>query len=183
VRLAPQVLTQVSSSSIVALILEVIVLRLGMYALSIDACPLTDLVAYSGYKYVGLVLNTLAGMTLGSMAYYLVSTARVSDSGCVSHWRTCVWLVAAAVLFLLMRRALPTGDARRRSPGLQALLYTGMATAFFVINTLNPVVRPEVYHGGSVGGRASGSQKNYFVIGAGALQLLMMWWLGSSSDL
>ena len=32
-----------------------------------------DLVAYSGYKYVGLVINSVVGLLGGSVAYYIVS--------------------------------------------------------------------------------------------------------------
>lgn len=113
-----------------------------------------DLVAYSSYKYVGLCINVAVGLSLGTTPYYV------------------------------------------------ALLYTGCACAYFLINTLSPVVDPARYaagaggSGGSSGPLAAGPggnfqtlstaqriQRNYLVIGAGALQILMMWWLGYSSEM
>ena len=66
--------------------------------------------------------------------------------------------------------------------------YTSTATAFFIVNTLMPVVRPENFraaHAGSQlpggGGRAAAAQKNYFVLFAGALQFALLWWLSGSA--
>ena len=72
------------------------------------------------------------------------------------------------------------------------LLYTGCALAYFVVNTLMPVVRPEAYHAAGVAGSqlpghagapVSAAQKNYFVLMAAGLQIVLMAWLGYSSDL
>ena len=66
----------------------------------------------------------------------------------------------------------------------QSLVYTSTAIAFFMVNTLMPVVRPEHFRAGHVphlpggGGRAAAAQKNYFVLAVGALQFLLLWWLG-----
>ena len=72
-------------------------------------------------------------------------------------------------------------------------LYTAGAIAFFIVNTLMPVVRPEAYHAAGVagsqlpgriaGGVAASTQKNYFVILAAGLQFVLMFWLGHTSDL
>lgn len=66
---------------------------------------------------------------------------------------------------------------------LQCLCYTGLATAYFMVNTLMPVVRPENFRAAHVaqlpgGGKAATAQKNYFVLAAGALQILLLSWLG-----
>lgn len=70
-------------------------------------------------------------------------------------------------------------------PLLQAFLYTSLATAYFMINTLMPLVRPENYRAAhsSTGnlpggvGRMAAAHKNYFVLAAGGLQFLVIWWL------
>lgn len=62
------------------------------------------------------------------------------------------------------------------------LLYTAAAMGFFLFNILTPIVRPELYQGSSVAvPKSGGTQKNYFVIGAAVLQIVLMWWLGASS--
>lgn len=64
------------------------------------------------------------------------------------------------------------------------LLYTASAMAFFMFNTLTPVVRPELYSGGGrPASSGSGAQKNYLVIGAAFMQIVLMWWLGAASDM
>ena len=70
-----------------------------------------------------------------------------------------------------------------------AAVATAVATAFFMVNTLMPVVRPENFraaHGGGSqlpGGssRAAAAQKNYFVLFAGALQFALLWYLSGSA--
>jgi len=130
----PEVLVQTSSKALVTAILELAVVKGGMYVLSVDAAPLLDLLAYSGYKYVGLCIVAVVSLAMGSMF------------------------------------------------AVGALLYTGIAAAFFLINTLMPVVRPETYTGGPSGAasppsRSVVSQRNYFVVLAGLMQLFLMWFL------
>jgi hypothetical protein len=60
---------------------------------------------------------------------------------------------------------------------LQALLYTGLSMAYFVYCSLSPLVHANGELAGGGSGAASSHQK-YFVLGAGALQLVVMWWLG-----
>ena len=88
---------------------------------------------------------------------------------------------------------LPTHPSRHAA--LQALLYTATALAYFLVNTLMPVVKPEAYHaagvagsqlpsrGGGGGGGGSSTQKHYVVLIAAGAQYALMWWLGHSSDL
>lgn len=111
----PEVLSNVMSSCVVGAIIEVGVLGVWLYILSVHdvglvrAClpsshslrvrPLKpppaararlprsqlDLVAYTGYKYVGLVLNACIGLALGKTAYFLVR---------LLAWCRCIALAA-----------------------------------------------------------------------------------------
>jgi len=65
----PEVLSQVTYSCLAWQLLEVLVIRLGLYMLSVQAAPLLDLVANTGYIYVGLCVNMLVGVLLGKTAY------------------------------------------------------------------------------------------------------------------
>jgi hypothetical protein len=51
-------------------ILEIALIRLGLYMLSAPGSFL-DLLAITGYKYVPLNINMLCGLTLGRSAYFL----------------------------------------------------------------------------------------------------------------
>ncbi len=52
-RFTPEVLGQVSSSCLVTQLLEIGVIHLAMYLTGTGSIPTLDLVAYTGYKYVG----------------------------------------------------------------------------------------------------------------------------------
>jgi len=61
-----------ASSGLAALTFEVLCLKLGFYLISdYSSVPLLDLVAYCGYAFLGIVLNMLVGVVLGSACYYL----------------------------------------------------------------------------------------------------------------
>jgi hypothetical protein len=50
---------------------EVAALKACFFSLAAEGVSLLDLVSYTGYKYVGLTINTVVGLFLGSSAYYL----------------------------------------------------------------------------------------------------------------
>ena len=66
----PEVLMEVTSSCMVMQILEILVIRLGLYLLQAPA-SLLDLLAVTGYKYVALNINMLLGLNLGSRVYLM----------------------------------------------------------------------------------------------------------------
>lgn len=65
----PDVLVEVTSSAVATTLLEVVIVRLGLYLLGSPAV-LLDLVAYTGYKYVSLCVNMSVGVLFGRTAYY-----------------------------------------------------------------------------------------------------------------
>lgn len=64
-RFTPEVLKESMSTAMVTQLMEVLLLRLGMYLLNAQGIPLLELVAYTGYKYFGCVG---AGMRLAVRA-------------------------------------------------------------------------------------------------------------------
>lgn len=67
------VLGSTASSSLVVLILEIILIRLGMYLLnapSILLLLLLDLISYCGYKYVNFCATMFVGLLFGRVGYY-----------------------------------------------------------------------------------------------------------------
>ena len=85
--------------------------------------------AYTGYMYCALVINSLAGLLLGS------------------------------------------------GPYLALLAYTGLAGGYFLVGALSPVVLPEA---AVPAAGAADARKRWLLRGLGALNFLLLWWLGPS---
>ncbi|XP_076002641.1 protein YIF1B isoform X2 [Genypterus blacodes] len=61
-----------ASSALVWLIMEVLVVLLSLYLVTVNTDLTTiDLLAFSGYKYVGMIVGVVAGLMFGRPAYYL----------------------------------------------------------------------------------------------------------------
>lgn len=67
----PETLVNATSAALVTQLLELGALRLGLFLAAATPPPLLDLVALGGYKYVGIVLSTLAFLLLGSIGFYV----------------------------------------------------------------------------------------------------------------
>jgi hypothetical protein len=134
-RFSPEVLTVNASFTFVTLIMELLVLRVGFYILDTDvtAPKLLDLVAYSGYKYVGLNVSLLAGLSLGSWLF-LAAKLFTGSSMAIFMMRT-------------MKRALtPTIDAHPQNAANQTsrrnyflvLIGAGqLALTFFLLRSVS----------------------------------------------
>ena len=86
----PDVLVATSSSALLAQILEVAAIKACYFALAAEGVTLLDLVSYTGYKYVGLTINTVVGLLLGSTAYYV-----------------CLFYTGASMAFALINTLIP----------------------------------------------------------------------------
>ena len=60
----------ISTLSEICKLLEVAIIRAALAALSVQHAPFLDLVANTGYKYVGLCLNMLLGLCFGRSVYF-----------------------------------------------------------------------------------------------------------------
>ncbi|XP_023207540.1 protein YIF1B isoform X2 [Xiphophorus maculatus] len=71
-RFSPELLGVQASSALVWLIMEVLAVLLSLYLVTVNTDLTTiDLLAFSGYKYVGMILGVVAGLLFGKLAYYL----------------------------------------------------------------------------------------------------------------
>jgi len=61
----PELLGYMASTAMGAVIFELVGLKLGCYLLNISNSQMLDLVAYSGYKFVGIIVSILATSLLG----------------------------------------------------------------------------------------------------------------------
>ncbi|KAJ7303858.1 hypothetical protein JRQ81_011366 [Phrynocephalus forsythii] len=72
-RFSPDLLGLQASSALAWLIVEVLAILLSLYLVTVNTDLSTiDLVAFSGYKYVGMILGLLAGLLFGKTGYYLL---------------------------------------------------------------------------------------------------------------
>ncbi|MBN3302389.1 YIF1A protein, partial [Amia calva] len=86
-RFSPEVLGVCASSALVWVVLEVLVLLLCLYLVTVHSDLSTfDLLAYSGYKYVCMILSLLSGLVFGSDGYYVALS-----------WTSC------ALMFFIVR--------------------------------------------------------------------------------
>lgn len=78
----PEVLGLTASTALAAVIIELVALKLGCYLLSISNSQLLDLVAYSGYKFVGITVSILftALMGKGWMAWLVFAYAYLANA-------------------------------------------------------------------------------------------------------
>jgi hypothetical protein len=65
----PDLLGVTASSGLITLALEVLLIKLGFYLLSYPAVLILDLVAYCGYKFVGIIFILIFGWTLGWVGF------------------------------------------------------------------------------------------------------------------
>nr|XP_046244806.1 protein YIF1B isoform X2 [Scatophagus argus] len=71
-RFSPELLGVQASSALVWLIMEVLAVLLSLYLVTVNTDLTTiDLLAFSGYKYVGMIIGVVAGLLFGRPAYYL----------------------------------------------------------------------------------------------------------------
>lgn len=71
-KFSPELLGVQASSAFVWLIMEVLAVLLSLYLVTANTDLSTiDLLAFSGYKYVGMIVGIVAGLLFGRAAYYL----------------------------------------------------------------------------------------------------------------
>lgn len=122
-RFSPEVLGLCASTALVWVIIEVLVMLLSLYLLTVHTDLSTfDLIAYSGYKYVGMIFTMVCGLLFGSDGYFVALA-----------WSSC------ALMFFIVRslkmKILPSlsSDSMATGSGAkpQLRLYITVATAVF----------------------------------------------------
>jgi len=71
-KFTPEVLGMTASSALAALAFEVVLVKFGFYLLNSLTVPILDVVAYCGYKYVGIVITVIGGIALGHFGYFFL---------------------------------------------------------------------------------------------------------------
>ncbi|XP_016121479.1 protein YIF1A-like [Sinocyclocheilus grahami] len=122
-RFSPEVLGLCASTALVWIIIEVLVMLFSLYLLTVHTdLSMFDLVAYSGYKYVGMIFTVLCGLLFGSDGYFVALA-----------WSSC------ALMFFIVRslkmKILSSFSADSMGAGASAKpqfrLYITLASAAF----------------------------------------------------
>jgi hypothetical protein len=160
----PEVLVTTSSAALLAQILEVAALKACFFSLAAEGVSMLDLVSYTGYKYVGLTINTVVGLFLGSTAYYLsLIYTRVARGAGTLRFPGAI------------KRSNITLLASPLSLSSSLCLHRGAAMAFVLINTLTPIL----VHGDPSLSPGARSQRSNVIVACGLMQIALMWWLGT----
>ncbi|KAG8522627.1 Protein YIF1A [Galemys pyrenaicus] len=118
-RFSPEVLGLCASTALVWVVMEVLALLLGVYlAAARSDLSTLHLLAYSGYKYVGMILSVLTGLLFGSDGYYVA----------------LAWTSSALMYFIVrsLRTAAPVPDSLGGPAPRQHLqLYMTLGAAAF----------------------------------------------------
>ena len=94
----PEVIADVTTKCFLTQIFEVLIIRSGFYMMNAPIAML-DLFSYTGYKYLGLTLNMIIGLTLGHLGY-----------GTSGYYASLAYTASAAAYFMLkiMAHNIPT---------------------------------------------------------------------------
>uniref|UniRef100_A0A9J7Y1Q5 Protein YIF1 n=1 Tax=Cyprinus carpio carpio TaxID=630221 RepID=A0A9J7Y1Q5_CYPCA len=118
-RFSPEVLGLCASTALVWIVIEVLVMLLCLYLLTVHTdLSMFDLVAYSGYKYVGMIFTVLCGLLFGSDGYFVALA-----------WSSC------ALMFFIVRslkmKIMSSFSADSMSAKPQFRMYITLASAAF----------------------------------------------------
>jgi len=84
-KFTPDVLGTTSSTAVATIIIEVILLKLSTWLWNFPPIPILELLAYSGYKFVGITVNIISGIIFGNYGFYV--------SFLLTNVSTCLFLV------------------------------------------------------------------------------------------
>eukprot|EP00978_Attheya_sp_CCMP212_P016404 scaffold42990_cov56-Attheya_sp.AAC.1 len=110
------------------MVMEVLVMRAGLWAMQAPI-PMLDLFSYTGYKYLGLCINMLAGLALLHFG-----------KGVAGYYGTFLWTASAASFFMLKTMAnniprITAAEGPKREVMVLAFAASQCATMWFVSNT------------------------------------------------
>uniref|UniRef100_F6RPQ7 Protein YIF1 n=1 Tax=Callithrix jacchus TaxID=9483 RepID=F6RPQ7_CALJA len=119
-RFSPDLLGLQASSALAWLTLEVLAILLSLYLVTVNTDLTTiDLVAFLGYKYVGMIGGVLMGLLFGKIGYYLVL-----GWCCVSIFVFMIRTLRLKILAEAAAEGVPVREARN-----QLRMYLTMAVA------------------------------------------------------
>ncbi|XP_078728314.1 protein YIF1B-like [Lampetra fluviatilis] len=107
-RFCPDVLWTRTNMALTWLLVEVLLVTLGLYLAALRVpMDIPEIMAYAGYKYVGIVLSVLAGLLLGRCGYYVALL-----------WNSCAFLLF--MIQTMRLKILPDMDVAGRAQSVSA---------------------------------------------------------------
>jgi hypothetical protein len=127
----PEVIPSVTTQCFVTQVLEVAAIRFGFYLMQSQVAIL-DLFSYTGYKYLGLCVNMMAGIIFGHFFGF--------SAGSRGYYATFMWTASAASYCMLktMANNIPLKTAQhgpKREVVVIAFAASQFATMWFVSQT------------------------------------------------
>ncbi|XP_036404930.1 protein YIF1A isoform X3 [Megalops cyprinoides] len=122
-RFSPEVLGLCASTALVWVVIEVLLMLLGLYLLTVHSDLSTfDLLAYSGYKYVGMIFTVLCGLLFGSDGYFVALA-----------WSSCalMFFIVRSLRMKILSSVSSDSIGAGASTKPRFRLYITMATAAF----------------------------------------------------
>lgn len=119
-RFSPEVLGMCASTAFVWVVIEVLALLLGLYLATVQSELSTfDLLAYCGYKYVGMIVAVIGGLIFGSNGYYIALA-----------WASCslMYFMVRSLRMKILPSMVQEGLGR---PSGRAQMYVTLAAAAF----------------------------------------------------
>lgn len=125
----PEVLPDITTKCVATQILEVIAIRIGFYMMEAPV-SIMDLFSYTSYKYLGLSVNMLCGLTMGHFLGY----------GHRTYYFTYLWTATAVSYFILkvMEGCIPRRTSAvgpKRQVMVLGFAASQFATCWFVSQT------------------------------------------------
>ena len=153
----PELLGLTATNAFAVVIIELLLLKLGTYLLNIsNESQWLDLVAYSGYKFVGIIVTiALAALTTGG-----------KGTGGYIGWSVFAYTYMANAFFLVSSQHSIVPNQDRQQKQLRSLKYVILPDT--ASGAHNPIARSH-----------KSRRTQFLFIYSYVIQLAFMWWLSS----
>ncbi|XP_077995386.1 protein YIF1B-A-like isoform X2 [Glandiceps talaboti] len=123
-RFDPEQLGVQASSSLIWLIIEIGIILLTLYVMNIPSqIRYLDLIAFCGYKYVGMIIVLLAGLCFRSLGFYI---ALLYTATCI------VFFLVRTLRLLILPEGQPNSVVHGRKRGTYLLLFVAAIQPVFM---------------------------------------------------
>ncbi|XP_002733361.1 protein YIF1B-like [Saccoglossus kowalevskii] len=123
-RFDPEQLGMQASSGLIWLVIELAIIVLSLYIMNLNTQLRTlDLVAFCGYKYVGMIMILLSGLCFNSLGYYIM----------LLYMGTCiVFFLMKTLKVLILSEANPHSVVHGRKRGTYILVFIAAMQPLFM---------------------------------------------------
>jgi len=157
-KFTPEVLGVTASTGLIILTFEILMIKAGFYLLNCGNVSLSDLTAYCGYKFVGVVINIVVGLLTTSYMFHIVTLYTGISMG--------IFMVRTLRIVLTLEQS--------GASGMSGTIHGGFSGPGMGMGPGNG--------GGLIPGTGDvGMSRNYFLLIVAALQVVIVYFLGINS--